>query len=81
MFIPFDNDPYPLGKGGGYMGSNYPASAWPADGGIDSHPFAGFQASSKLRSVVDIQKLVSNFSSNYAGPNERPEKLGMWHKA
>jgi hypothetical protein len=43
MFIPFDNDPYPLGKGGGYMGSNYPKSAWPADGGIDSHPFAGFE--------------------------------------
>ena len=43
MFIPFDNDPYPLGRGGGYMGSNYPASAWPKDGGIDSHPFAGFQ--------------------------------------
>ena len=25
-FIPFDNDPYPLGQQGGYMGSNFPKS-------------------------------------------------------
>jgi len=24
--IPFDNDPYPLGQQGGYMGSNFPKS-------------------------------------------------------
>ena len=27
---------------GGYMGKNFPKSSYPPDGGIDSHPFAGF---------------------------------------